>query len=117
MSREKKIWDGSNARKTIYPGLPRGLCPSIGGPPSISRPLLNRLRRGLYFNQDPLIQIRDKCRCPVDKALGEFIFGFTIPIRAETIGDLAAQAECIFSSGRMGWVDFRRSKEVEGGLL
>ena len=117
MSREKKIWDGSGAGKTINPGLSRDLCPSVGCPPSISRPLLNRLRRGLYFNQDPLLQIRDECRCPVDKALREFIFGFTIPIRAETIGGLAAQAEGIFSSRRMGWVDLRRSEEVEGGVL
>lgn len=117
MPREIKIWDGRGARKTINPRLPRDLCPSIGGTPPILSPLLNRLRSGLYFNHDPLLQIRDECRCLVDKTLGELIFNFLIPIRTEAIGGFTAQAECAFPLGCMGWIDFRWSKEVEGSLL
>lgn len=117
MSSKIKIWDGGGARKTIDPRLPRDLCPSIGCTPPISSPLLNRFRGGLYFDHDPLLQIRDECRCLVDKALGEFVFNFPIPIRTEAIRGFTAQAECIFALGCMGWIDFRWSEEVEGSLL
>ena len=117
MSGEIEIGDGSGARKTIDPRLPRDLCPSIGCAPPISGPLLNRLWGGLYFDYDSLLQIRDECRCFVDKVLGKFVFNFPIPIRIEVIGGFTAQAECAFPLGCMGWIDFRWSEEVEGSLL
>ena len=79
MPGEIKIRDGSGPGKTINPGLPWDLCPSIGSPPSISGPLLNRLRRSLYLNQDPPLEIGDEGRCLLDKPLGELLFRFTIP--------------------------------------
>ena len=102
MSSKIKIWDGGGARKTIDPRLPRDLCPSIGRTPSIASPLFDRLRSGLHFDHNPLLQIGDECRCFVDKVFGELVFNFLIPIRTEVIGGFTAQTECVFPLGCMG---------------
>ena len=106
MPSEIKIGNGSGAGEAGDPGLPRDLCPSIGCAPSIASPLLNRLRSGFNSNENSLLQMRDEGRRLVDEVLGEFLFDFTIPIRAELIGGLTAQAECAFPIGRMGGVHF-----------
>ena len=55
MSGEIKIWDGSGARKTIDPGLPRYLGPSIGSAPSIARPPLDGFRSVFHLDQNPFL--------------------------------------------------------------
>ena len=117
MPREIKIWDGRGAWETIDPRLSRDLCPSIGCTPSITSPLLNRLRSGLYFDQDSFLQIRDKFGCPADEAPGKFIFNTQIPIRAEVKGSLNTQAECAFPFRGMGWIGHGWTEEIEGGFL
>lgn len=117
MSCEIEIGNGGGAGKTRYPGLSRDLCPPIGRTPLIASPLLNRLRSGLYFSHNSLLEMRDEGRRLADEVLGEFVFNFSIPIRAELVGGLTAQAECVLPLGGMGWIDFRRSEEVKGSLL
>jgi len=117
MSGEIKIWNGRGPWKAVNPGLLRDLRPSIGCTPPISSPSLDRLRGGLYFDLDPLLQTGDECRCLVDKTFGEFVLSFSIPIRTEVIGGLTAQTERVSPRGRMGWVDLGWSEEVEGSSV
>ncbi len=117
MSGEVKIRDGRGTRKSVNPGLSWNLRPSVGCAPPIPGPPLDRLWRGLNFDHDPLLQVRDYGRRLADKTSREFVFDLPIPIRTEVIGSLAAQTECAFSPGRVGWVDLGRSEEVEGSLL
>ena len=117
MSGEIKIWNGRSPWETVNPRLLRDLCPSISCTPPISGPSLDRLRGGLYFDLDPLLQIGDECRCLVDEVLGKFVSNFLIPIRTEVIGGFTAQAESGLPQGRMRWIDFRWNEEVEGSFL
>ena len=117
MSGEIKIRNGRGPWETINPRLLRQLCPSISGTPPISGPSLDRLRGGLYFNLDSLLQIGDEYRCLVDKTSGEFVLRFSIPIRTEVIGGFTTQAEGASPLGCVGWIDLRWSKEVERGHL
>jgi len=106
VSGEIKIRNGSDAWQTIDPRLSRDLRPSIGGPPPISGPLLDRLRCRLYFDRDPLTQIWNKNGRLVDEALRKLFFNFPIPARTEVIRGLTTQAECAFPLRRMGGVHF-----------
>ena len=105
MSGEIKIWDGSGAGKTINPGLPRYLSPSIGSPPSIARPPLDGFRSVLYLDQNPFSQVWDESRGLGDQALGEFILHLLIPTRAEVIGGFVTETERALPLWRVGWID------------